>query len=169
MFAAAKLFNLPTPTPFVLRQNLSQALQGINFAMGDAGATYGYGIIPLDEQVGNMEALVRDGVLTKPHLRNSVGVISVGLNDYDSRNLGTPFQESAFTKELNTFVASLVDTIALSIVRLNAIGIRHFVVANLPYMSAFPSPSWNSPTQAAAPTPPFSIKLHSTILCCMNG
>jgi len=48
------------------------------------------------------------------------------------------FKESISTKELNTFVASVVDGIALSIVRLNAIGFRHIIVGNLPYMECIP-------------------------------
>jgi phospholipase/lecithinase/hemolysin len=47
-------------------------------------------------------------------------------------------KESALTKELDTFVVSVVDGIALSIVRLNAVGIRHIVVTNLPYMKCIP-------------------------------
>jgi len=103
VFVAAKLFNLSTPTPFLHLQNLSQALQGINFAVGGAGVTYVYGITPLDDQVDNMEALVANGVLTKSHLWNSVGVISVGVNDYDFRNSKTPFQVSQLAPALEAF------------------------------------------------------------------
>jgi len=58
VFVVAKLFNLPTPMPFVHHLNLSQVLQGINFAVGGTGATYSYGITLLGEQVGNIEALL---------------------------------------------------------------------------------------------------------------
>jgi len=105
VFVVAKLFKLPTPTPFLHRQNLSQALQGINFAVeGTSVTTYGFGVTTLDEQVDNMEALVANGVLTKSHLRNSVGVISVGINDYDARNSETQFQVSQLAPRLEAFL-----------------------------------------------------------------
>jgi len=111
VFVVAELFKLPTPTPFLHRQNHFEALQGINFAVGGAGVTYGYGNTTLDEQVDNMETLVANENLTKRHLRNSVAVISIGLNDYDSRNLETPFRVSRLAPRFEAFLLGHLDLV----------------------------------------------------------
>ena len=69
-------------------KNDSAPLQGINFARSGAGVTYAWGVLDLDAQVDEMEALVKKGVLTEAHLKNSVAVMNIGINDYDARNLG---------------------------------------------------------------------------------
>ena len=70
----------------------SAPLQGINFAHSGAGVTFAFGVPDLDDQVDEMEALVKKGVLTEAHLKKSVAVMNIGVNDYDARNLQAPFQ-----------------------------------------------------------------------------
>ncbi|KAG0583021.1 hypothetical protein KC19_3G102800 [Ceratodon purpureus] len=135
----AELFGLPTPTPYLHLKNDSSPLQGINFARTAAGITYAFGVTELDSQVDDMEALVHNDVLTNDHLKKSVTVLNIGVNDYDVRNFQAPFQESAFrVQELKTYVHTVVNGIAVNIVRLHSFGIRNIVVLNLPLLVCMP-------------------------------
>jgi len=134
----AELFELPLPTPVLHLGNESDAVAGVNFARSGAGVTYAYGVTPLKDQVDEMQALVTKGALTQEHLRKSVTIINIGVNDYDARNLEGKFQKTELAEELTTFASSVVDGIAVTIVRLYGMGMRHIVVANLPLMECLP-------------------------------
>lgn len=97
---AAEFFGLPTPTPYLHLKNDSLPLQGINFARGGGSVTYAFGVTVLDSQVDEMEALVHSGLLTEEHLKKSVTVMNVGVNDYDIRNYQAPFQVLNFNFKL---------------------------------------------------------------------
>ena len=82
----AELFGVPYPTPSFQLKNESKSLSGVNFAQGGAGVTYAFGYTPLDTQVNQLESLVQKKALSKSHLRNSVALVSLGVNDYGAYN-----------------------------------------------------------------------------------
>ncbi|XP_024369129.1 GDSL esterase/lipase At3g09930 isoform X1 [Physcomitrium patens] len=134
----AELFDLPYPTPYLRLENNSEALRGVNFARSGAGVTYAYGLTALVSQVDEIEALVEKHVLTKAHLRKSVALVNIGVNDYHVRNRRGAFQEHDKEQELHTTITTIVDGIALSLVRLYGLGVRNIVVSNLALMACAP-------------------------------
>lgn len=134
----AELFGVPYPTPYSQLQNASESKAGVNFAQGGAGVTYAFGYTPLDTQVDQMEALVQSGALSKLHLRKSVSLVSLGVNDYGSHNAYGTFKESEYATEMKTTVTTVVDGIALNLARLHSLGFRYIIVANLASMSCSP-------------------------------
>jgi len=83
---AAGLFGVPCPIASFELKNDSESLAGVNFAQGGGGVTYAFGYTPLDTQVNQLESLVRKKVLPKSHLRRSVALVSLGVNDYGAYN-----------------------------------------------------------------------------------
>lgn len=83
---------MPSPIPSFHLKNDSQSLSGVNFAQGGAGITYAFGFTPLDTQVSDLESLVQKKALSKSHLRNSVALVSLGVNDYGAYNEYSTFK-----------------------------------------------------------------------------
>ncbi|KAG0617476.1 hypothetical protein M758_5G191900 [Ceratodon purpureus] len=134
----AEVFGVPSPIPYQQLKNDSQSVLGVNFGRGGGSVMYAYGHTPLALQVDQLEALLDKGVLTRDYLSNSVALVSIGVNDYGSRNLHGIFQVSAESEELKTFITNVVDGITSNIVRLHRLGIRNIVVANLANMPCSP-------------------------------
>ena len=101
----------------------------MNFGRGGGAVTYAYGHTSLDEQVDQLEDLV--GAEASDHLKHSVALVSIGVNDYGARNLDRPFKESSESLEVEAMVRSVVDGIALNVVRLYDLGLRNIIVSNL--------------------------------------
>lgn len=101
VWLAAELFDLPYPTPYLRLENNSEALRGVNFARSGAGVTYAYGLTALVSQVDEIEALVEKHVLTKAHLRKSVALVNIGVNDYHVRNRRGAFQVHIHTRSVS--------------------------------------------------------------------
>lgn len=110
----------------------------MNFGRGGAVVPYAYGRTSLDAQVDELEDLIAKGNLAKDHLKNSVALVSIGVNDYTVHNLVRPFKETSESLELGAMVQSVVDGIALNIVRLHGLGLRNIVVLNLSHMACSP-------------------------------
>lgn len=83
---AAELFGVPTPTPWEHLDANNTNNGGVNFGVGGAGVTYAFGYRALDAQVDAFSELVDGGCWTKEHLRKSVALVSIGINDYTSFN-----------------------------------------------------------------------------------
>ena len=84
---SADLFNVPTPTPYeVLDANYTNN-GGVNFGSAGGGVTYAYGVRTLDDQVDQFEKIVEAGVWTKAHLRKSVALVNIAINDYNAYNV----------------------------------------------------------------------------------
>ncbi|KAH8947622.1 hypothetical protein BDL97_11G052600 [Sphagnum fallax] len=127
----AMLFGLPSPTPFKQMKN-NESVGGINFGRSGGGVTYAFGYTPLDTQVDEFEALVQEGVLLQKHLSNSVALVCLAVNDYSAYNsqgspLGVP-----------ELITTVVDGIALNIMRIHQLGIRNIIVADLVLMACMP-------------------------------
>ncbi|KAG0569983.1 hypothetical protein M758_6G125000 [Ceratodon purpureus] len=134
----AELFGVPSPTASLLLKNNSESLSGVNFAKGGAGVTYAYGMTPLDRQVNELESLVEKNVLSKSHLRKSVALVSLGVNDYSAYNAYQSSKKSEYASEVESTVTTIVDGIALNLVRLYGFGFRNVVIANLANMVCSP-------------------------------
>lgn len=89
---SAELFGVPSPTPSFQLKNDSASISGVNFAQGGAGVTYAFGYTPLDTQVNDLESLVQKKALSKSHLRSSVALVSLGVNDYSAYNAYDSFK-----------------------------------------------------------------------------
>jgi hypothetical protein len=85
--AAANLFEVPTPTPWEHLDPNNTNNGGVNFGVGGAGVTYALGFRTLAVQVDAFEKLVNGGLWTEGHLKHSVALVSIGINDYTSFNL----------------------------------------------------------------------------------
>ena len=82
----AELFDVPSPTPWEHLDANNTNNGGVNFGVGGAGVTYAYGYRALDAQVDTFSDLVDGGCWTEEHLRKSVALVSIGINDYTSFN-----------------------------------------------------------------------------------
>ncbi|CAK9221982.1 unnamed protein product [Sphagnum troendelagicum] len=116
-----------------MKSNGMKSKGGVNFGVGGAGVTYAYGHVPLDKQVDHLEGLVKGGILTKKHLNKSVALVCIGVNDYSSFNF---FQNTL--EVLPTFITTVVDGIALNLVRIQELGIRHIMVATVVPLACMP-------------------------------
>lgn len=83
---AATLFEVPTPTPWEHLDAKNTNNGGVNFGIGGAGVTYALGFQTLAGQVDAFEKLVNGGLWTQGHLKHSVALVSIGINDYTSFN-----------------------------------------------------------------------------------
>ena len=84
---AATLFEVPSPTPWEHLDANNTNNGGVNFGVGGAGVTYALGYRPLAVQVDVFEKLVNEGLWTKEHLKHSVALVSIGINDYTTFNV----------------------------------------------------------------------------------
>lgn len=84
MVVAAQKLNVSSPTPNRLLQNITDFVQGVNFAVGGAGITYAWGHATIHTQVDEFEGLVKATNVSNNHLNQSIALIGIGLNDYDT-------------------------------------------------------------------------------------
>ena len=86
------MFGVPTPTPWEqLDKHNTTSNGGVNFGVAGASVTYAYGHGTLDAQVDKFTKLAESQLWTQAHLRNSVALVSIGINDYTFYNIyGAP-------------------------------------------------------------------------------
>lgn len=85
---AAELFDVPTPTPWEqLDKHNTTNNGGVNFGVAGASVTYAYGHGNLDAQVDRFTKLAEGRLWTQAHLRNSIALVSIGINDYTFYNI----------------------------------------------------------------------------------
>ncbi|KAG0608785.1 hypothetical protein M758_8G132100 [Ceratodon purpureus] len=128
----ATLFEVPSPTPWEHLDANNTNNGGVNFGVGGAGVTYALGYRPLAVQVDVFEKLVNEGLWTKEHLKHSVALVSIGINDY------TTFNVNGTAEKVPALTITVVDGIALNVFRIRMLGIRHIMVASLVPQTCMP-------------------------------
>jgi len=103
------LFEVPSPTPWEHLDVNNKNNGGVNFGVGGAGVTYAVGFRTLAAQVDAFEKLVNGGLWSKGHLKHSVALVSIGINDYNSFNINV----TAEVKTTNHLITPIVPFHAL--------------------------------------------------------
>ncbi|KAH7854212.1 hypothetical protein Vadar_011433 [Vaccinium darrowii] len=157
----AKYLGLKSPIPYRFRKYAPNRLKyGMNFAYGGTGVFNTLVNSPnMSTQIDFFQNLMDESVYKKTELEGSLSLVTVSGNDYS-----TYLAEGGTTQGFPSFIARVVNQIAVNLKRIHDMGVRTVAVAAIEPLGCLPEFTFlNSFKQCNATVNTVST-LHNTLL-----
>ncbi|KAF7148600.1 hypothetical protein RHSIM_Rhsim03G0077600 [Rhododendron simsii] len=159
----AKYLGLKSPVPYAMRKNTPKlARYGMNFAYGGTGVfntSVAAGEPNMTAQIDFFQNLLKELACKKSELESSLALVTVSGNDYT-----TYIADGGSDQGFPSFIACVVDQIAVNLKRIHDMGVRKVAVTAIEPFGCLPKFTVANSFQQCNETVNTLARLHNTLL-----
>ncbi|KAG5556595.1 hypothetical protein RHGRI_007011 [Rhododendron griersonianum] len=159
----AKYLGLKSPVPYAMRKHKRKlARYGMNFAYGGTGVfntTVAVGVPNMTAQIDFFQNLLKESACKKSELKSSLSLVTVSGNDYT-----TYLAEGGSAQGVPSFVARVVNQIAVNMKRIHDMGVTKVAVGAIEPLGCLPEVTFVSSFQRCNETSNAFAILHNSLL-----